>query len=128
MRRMERVDFTPFLICFCNILAGILNVVWLPGEVASPLIIVGGSSAIFFVFFAKSYGLSLLSFFFNNVIVFYVLRVPDPPRIAISNFFIAFFNLKYLDYGLKEMLIHINFLFAGASLIYFSFFSTELQI
>ena len=66
---------TPFLICCYNIVAGILNVVWYPGEVASPLIIVGGSSAISYLFFAISYEerkLSLLSFLFNNIKVFLV--------------------------------------------------------
>ena len=44
----------------------------------------------YFIFFLyKSYeerSLSLLSFFFNNLIVFYVLRVPDPYIFLVSLF------------------------------------------
>lgn len=205
---------TPFLICCYNIVAGILNVVWYPGEVASPLIIVGGSSAIYYLFFARSYEeskLSLLSFIFNNITVFLVLQMPDPccflvglfllmlasfhlflffsydllfdliflavllsriffhhkmgswgfglvtelmflrleflffelclkkedrseegSRIEPFFYLIPFFgissiNLLYLDNGLKDIVIHINFLFAAAALIFFTFFANRKQ-
>ena len=213
--REEKRDFTPFLICGYNIVLGFFNVVWYPGEVASPLIIVGGSSAIFFLFLAKSYeerSLSLLSFFVNNVILFYLLQMPAPCSFLVGLFLImlasfhlylwlgddvffnviffavllsrifyhqkmgewgfglvtellflrlfflcfalflqkedrseegsriepfvyliplfslAFLNLQFsLDYGLKEILIHMNFLFAAATLLFFSFFSNTIK-
>jgi len=59
--------------------------------VASPLILVGGSSAIFFVFFAKSLEERrdrLLSFFFNNIMIFYILQIPDPCCFLVGLFLI----------------------------------------
>lgn len=198
------IGYYSIFIFIGHLIVGICNLAWYPDNL-SPLIIMGGSSAIFFVFLAKSYEercLSLINIFFNNLFVFYVLRVSDPYIFIVSQFIIlisiyylflfvdsdlfldllfiavllsrifyhpkigewgfglvteliflrlysiffefylkkesrsgegsriepliyliplfgiAFLNLKYLDNGLKGILIHINFLFAGASLIY----------
>ena len=51
MKGINQVDFTSFLLlCFFNLVAGFLNLVWFPGEVASPLIIVGGHQLYIFFF------------------------------------------------------------------------------
>ena len=42
----------------------------------------------------------------------------EPVLYLIPLFFISFLNLLYLDYGLKEIIIHINFLFAAAVLLF----------
>lgn len=47
----------------------------------------------------------------------------EPVLYLIPLFLISFLNLLYLDYGLKEIIIHINFLFAAAVLLFFLFFS-----
>lgn len=96
------------LICFCHFLTGFLSILWFPGEVASPLIIVGGSSAIYFLFLAKcneERSLSLLIFLVNNLSIYYVLNEPDLLILLVSLFFIilSFFHL-FLFVGYEKML------------------------
>lgn len=76
-----------FLIISINLITGILNAVWLGGEVPPSLIIWGGASAIFFMLIAKTVEervLSLLSFLVNNLIICTLFIKPDPCIFIVS--------------------------------------------
>ena len=75
--------------------------------------------------FLRLYGIFLSFFFIKKESIYKKEGSRIEPVFYLIPFFgIAFLNLLDLDYGLNQILIHLTFLFAAASLLFFSVFST----
>lgn len=118
----------PFMICCYNIVAVFLNLLWYPDNVSSIILLVGASSAIYYIFFAISDEeriLTLIYFIFNNLTVFLILQMPDPCCFLVGLFLLMLASFHLLLFFSYDLIFDFIFI---AVLLYRIFYHHQIAL